>query len=294
MKAYKFLVGGIGILMLLGFLAVATPVAFADLKATEVVYSWDYAVSRYQNSMVVVPWDGGWSSFVHNIGFDTDVFISGTVGQPGYVNTPWAGYLDYAVAHMDNNPFGAPGFRTTRNWSLVFCDRDGDGSFPSGDLDISPPNGYMAPSQFIEFLPTVFTNQLQTCAQNVCEDELVTRLFINLDKNNDGVIDAAYRVGGVIGGAVRPICFYAEAQRPIETTVTWKGNPQARIAVGGGDKTVNFSPTPGGTTAVTLSSFNASMPDNTEIPMGLAITGVLGLISAVAGLGLWKFTQRTR
>ena len=41
------------------------PVAIqADLKATAVVYSWDFVAIKFQNSNVIIPWDGAWLPFL--------------------------------------------------------------------------------------------------------------------------------------------------------------------------------------------------------------------------------------
>ena len=52
----------------------------ADLKATAVVYAWDIVASKFQNSNVIIAWDGTWTPFLHELNFDTDEW---TVTDPG-------------------------------------------------------------------------------------------------------------------------------------------------------------------------------------------------------------------
>ena len=46
----------------------------ADLKATAVVYAWDIVASRFQNSNIIIAWDGTWVPFLHELNFDTDLW----------------------------------------------------------------------------------------------------------------------------------------------------------------------------------------------------------------------------
>ena len=48
--------------------------AKADLKATKAVYAWDRTALRYQNSNVIIYWDGGWVPFLHQLDFDNDLY----------------------------------------------------------------------------------------------------------------------------------------------------------------------------------------------------------------------------
>ena len=284
---------GLGALLLISMLALTAPIADAQLKQTNVVYAWEEkSPQRFQNSNVVVYWNGDWVPFLSQVDdeFNTTVFVSATLG----INTRYAGTMDYGLYHTDNNPAGVMGFQATRRWSLVWCDRTGDGSFDGADLSAANPTQYYT-TNFIETLPTIFVDQTVACSTGNCQDEIVTRLLVNMDKDNDGNIDAAYRVGGVIGGAVRPVCFYAEAQKPLLISgggAIWNGPLQARITAGGGDKTVTFNANYANPTAVTLTSFGGDANESADLVLPMAMVGLLG---AIAGVGVWKFrTMRKR
>jgi len=296
-----------GVVMLVGLMLLTAPAINAQLAATNVFYSWDYGTQNpgYQNSNITIFADGGWQPFLHQIigpgnngnEFDATTFISNVTTLTGTisVNTRWAGILDYSVNMTDTDGIGQ-GFRTTRNWSLVFCDRLQDrtqdnlppfGDFVKGDLTRFPPDEYMSTtplpttnrSLFIEFLPVIFQNQIQVCTTGTCSFQLVTRLLVNLDQDNNGQVDPQYLIpsGYRNAGQPAPLCFYAEAQRP--RVSNWAGNLQARIAAGGGDKTVNFRMNPA-PTAVSLSSFNVTTNNGGMPVVELAMVGlVLGAVS---------------
>jgi len=280
-----FLMLGALLLMLGALIFLTTSPTSAELATTSVVYAWDEDQNKYQNSLLEVYFDGGWVPFLHEIGedqFNTTLFVSPTLNA----NTRWAGTMDYAVYYTDNSPAGAQGFRTTRRWSLVWCDRAQkkatDPLPPDGDFtgdDLNAPNPFQYYNSFlIENLTVIFQNRVDAtqCGGN-CQDELVTRLFVSLDKDNDGTIDASYRVGNTLAGAVRKICFYAEAQKPIVTTGDiWGGNLQARISDNGGDKTVNFHANYATPSAVTVSDFRANSA-RTNYVIAFATLGVLAL-----------------
>ena len=48
--------------------------AQATLKATNVVYAWDRTALRYQNSNVIIYWDGFYVPFLHQLDFDRNTF----------------------------------------------------------------------------------------------------------------------------------------------------------------------------------------------------------------------------
>lgn len=305
MRMRKVLLSVSGILMLLAALLLAVPTINAQLAVTEVVYSWDYAASKYQNSNVVIYADGGWSPFLHQfIGrgtsgneFNATVLVTSVLAYdpPNYttqstysINTRWGGLMDYQVGITDTDGMGK-GFQTTRLWSLVFCDRikeqKNDPDPPGGDLggnDLAkiPPNEYLSSPYFIEYLPAVFIDQVENCTTGNCSKWLNTRLVVNLDKDGNGKIDPQY----LVNGQQAALCFYAEAKRP--TVANWGGNLQARIAAGGGDKTVNFSIKPA-PTAVSLSSFTAQPKGN---DLWVYWLGIAGLV--MGGLGALVFARR--
>lgn len=294
-----------GILMLLAAFLLAVPTLDAQLAVTNVVYSWDYSQSKYQNSNVIIYADGGWSPFLHQfIGpstsgseFNTTVLVTSVLAYdpPNYttqsmysINTRWGGLMDYQVGITDTDNVGK-GFQNTRLWSLVFCDRvkeqKSDPDPPGGDLgnnDLAkvPPNEYLSSPYFIEYLPAVVINQVENCTTGNCSKWLNTRLIVNLDKDGNGQIDPQY----LVNGQQAALCFYAEAKRP--TVANWGGNLQARIAVGGGDKTVNFS-IKAAPTAVSLSSFTAQPTGDN---LWVYWLGIVGLV--IGGLGALVFARR--
>jgi hypothetical protein len=234
---------GLSLLLLTGLLWAAN-VAQAQLKATAVVYAWDQAANKFQNSNVVVAFDGGWVSFLHELNFDGTKYPDAC--GPG-TSTEWAGVMEYGLYHEDNAPAGAAGFVESNAWQLVWCDRNGDGVFNKADLSVYPQN---RKTQYNSDSFLVVTKDVTTtCTSGNCATEIVTTIFVNIDRDCDGVPNSDIPPGG--------LCFYAEAKTPKTGTPFWSGPLQARISAGGGDKTVNFKPleVP---TAVTLASFAAT------------------------------------
>lgn len=232
----------IQLLVLVGLLL--APVAVhAELKANSAVYAWDVAAQKYQNSNVIVYWDGTWVPFVHELGWDRDGFDTSPYGGCGL--TPFAGIMEFGLYHTDNAPAGAPGFQETANWKLVDCDRDGDGRFDGDDLAAQPPQDFV----LYQDLDPLIQDEIVPCGTGNCQDEIVTTLYINLDTNCDGAIDA---------GVPTHVCFFAEARTPLELEVTWEQTLQARVTAGGGDKTVSFAPQGPPALHVELLSFEAA------------------------------------
>ncbi|MBI5031846.1 MAG: hypothetical protein HZB51_15055 [Chloroflexi bacterium] len=294
------------VVMLFGLLLLLVPVADAELALTNVVYSFDTASNNmgYQSAMVSIYADGAWQPFLHKfIGptksgneFNDTVFISNVVAsvngvtQTYQLNTPYAGLLDYSVSMTATNGIGQ-GFRTTRRWSLVYCNRtkaqNNDPTPPWGDLNnadlaLHPGNQYYTPTLLLKDLPTVFQNQVEPCGSGDgnCSYKLVTRLLVDIsDPNNPNAINPAYLIpaGNTNAGSPAALCFYAEAKRP--SIANWTGsNPQARISAGGGDKTVNFNFV-AYSTAVALSSFSANSTTDLPILPTLFVVGLLSIVS---------------
>lgn len=229
--------------------------------------------------------------------FDTRQFVDGNSnptgavcdGSNGTYTTQWAGIIELTVYNEDNNPAGAPGFQETRDWELALCDRNQNGQGiegGQGDLGTPPARddryivdktsldtdaylgntsfGYPAassvsPSGFIVTTSALKDVVRDPCPSGNCQKELITTLYINLDKDCDGSIDEPIATtvlkGYVPGDNKGPgLCFFAEARKPPPSTPSWGGNLQARIEAGGGAKTVNFSGTP---TVAVVSSFDA-------------------------------------
>jgi hypothetical protein len=259
--------GAVSILVLFGLLVavfvgllVITETAQAELKPTNVVDAWDYIDLQFKHSQVNIPFNGGWTSFWHEIKFDAfDTTAGNACPAPG---TTWAGQMEYGLYSVDNAPPGALGFIHTRNWELVDCDRNADGVFKNADLTVTPPTYRVAPvgADFTcDFAPTgthcilIGQDELNPCGTGNCAQEIVTTFDINLDLDCDGAIDHPLPSAG--------LCFYAEAQTayPAPGDPLWSTPLQARITVVGtaGDKTVNFTPA-FAPTAIDLASFGAA------------------------------------
>jgi hypothetical protein len=282
-------------LVVVGMLVVPVAVQ-ADLKATAVVYAWDFVANKFQNSNVIIPWDGTWIPFLHELNFDKDLWVV-DYGCSDGESTRWAGTMEYGLYHLDDNPAGAPGFQESQVWSLVSCDRNGDGSFDNADLsdplvlsgDLPPSAVYERPEVYAECTDPVtgdtsedgdYCRVLEAnpdeqdvpvgCGTGNCALEIVTTLRINLDQDCDGAVD---QVSPYTGKPMFPVdektgdpvmlCFYAEARTPTdaeqEGLPPWSNPLQARISAGGGDKTVTFNTTP---TAVELAAFEATAQGN--------------------------------
>ena len=70
------------ILVAMGAVLWASIAVNADLKATAVVYAWDEAAFKFQNSNVVINLDGGWTPFWHELNFDQDVWTESLSSSP--------------------------------------------------------------------------------------------------------------------------------------------------------------------------------------------------------------------
>lgn len=248
---------GVVLLALIGLLCRANAVQ-AALKATSVVYAWDINTSKFENGNVVINYDGGWVPFVHELNFDNEDYTY-TMADGNPCTTTLAGEMEYAFYYEDTD--GKEGFQESRNWSLVACDRDGDGDFDNADLSLplSVPftvyNDGPGGEEDHGYFSIASTDVVTPCTTGNCAFEKVTTMVLSIDENDaDGDPDCDYNPNLDIpaGG----LCFYAEARTPLTgaDAPIWNPGLQARISAGGGDKTVNFKPQP---TAVTLSSFKA-------------------------------------
>ena len=244
-------------------LLITTNVARADLKATNNAYAWESSTNQFLNSNVRITWNGSWEPFVHELNFDNDLY-TGVCSPRG---TRWAGTMEFGLYHEDNAPALAQGFQQTRNWSVVYCDRDGDGDFDNTDRRATPPTGY---TLYQTLDPGLLQDVETPCSTGNCALEIITTLEINLDQNCDGVRDVP---------VTTPMCFYAEALVPVAGPPYWSGPLQARITSGGGDKTVNFDPRH--PTAITLLGLNAASGAGGWPPLALAALVVIGLFAPV-------------
>ena len=142
--------GWIVLVIILGVLLTAG-VAYAQLKTTAVVYAWDITARKYQNSNVIINFDGTWVPFWHEFLFDGKPFLREDIlwvddygmleGYPGPCEEPdttvWEGVMYYGLYHTDIDQ--AAGFQDTHLWEIVDCDRTGDGAFDGADLSYTPP-----------------------------------------------------------------------------------------------------------------------------------------------------------
>ncbi|HUS70907.1 MAG TPA: hypothetical protein VM075_09075 [Anaerolineae bacterium] len=195
--------------------------------------------------------------------------------------------MELGLYNVDNAPDGAPGWRESRAWKLVACDRNGDGEFNNADLAVQPMD-YVLP--YTGGTLTVITkDQPVGCTTGNCKYEIVTTIFINTDSDCDGNQNTDIPAGG--------LCFYAEARTPvieIGSPLLWRGNIQARISTGGGDKTVNFDVKGARVgTAVTLASFTAKSAAHGSVPVTLwAMAALLGI--AALGVLTWRVHNERR
>lgn len=279
------------LLISLGLLVVLAGSVYAALLSTNVLSAWDWTTFRFENGNLRIIFDGDWEPFVHQLDFNTNTSTNQfprdypPLGSaPVYwacptppTSTIYAGIDEISLYHTDNAPVGGQGFQATRNWGLVYCDRDGDGDYDNDDLSIFPPTAWTpAPECYFNVL---YSDIVVPCSTGNCQDEIYSAFYINCDQDCDQVVDQPIPGGGY--------CLYWEAQKPDCSPPAWSGNFQARLSgiAGGGDKTINFSidcPT-----AVGVNSFGASM----ALP---ALAVVLPVGAGGAGLLVWRARRRKR
>lgn len=271
----------IPLLVLVGLLA-TTGIAQAQLKTTAVVYAWDFVAEKFENGNVVIPFDGTWVPFLHELKFDDDDYV-GAYPVGCTTATKWAGEMKYGLYNVDNDPAGAEGFQSTREWKLVACDRDGDGDFDNTDLGLPLAAGFAAYTG-AEFLVGP-VDVVEACTTGNCTSEIVTTIFVNTDSDCDGVQNDDIPAGG--------LCFYAEAETPVREAgdLIWSNPLQARIWAGGGEKTVNFKVEGDEPSAVTLASFETASQGNAVLLVGVVLLVTAAL---VAGVRLARSSDKTK
>ena len=264
-RLFKSPVRAVLILAVVALLVVPVAVQ-ADLKIVRAVDAWDFPQARWENGNVVIPWDGGWIPFVHELVFDAQILEDPAVCgyDPGIEGsgTEWAGTFYYGLYHEDNAPAGAPGFQASRMWSLVDCAMyDTTDPYDRASYFITecePPDGI---NDWCVVEPADQDVEV-ACALGNCAWEIVTTIKVNLDLLCDHAIDPG------LPSTPGALCFYAQARTPTEEQVLaggmWAQTLQARISASreetAGDKTVSFKP--GGVTAVELAAFDAVPQDN--------------------------------
>jgi len=300
---------GIPLLIAIGLLLTAV-VVYADMFTTEVVDAWDIGANppQYAHSLVTMVLDESWIPFWHKLRFDNDLYdytvdfpYTDALGHTTYytdvggcvapAQTAWEGMMDYAQYHEDNSPAGAYAFMRTRNWELVNCDRDGDDDFDGLDLKVSPAytRTTLAATTGSDWIYLVEQDRVDPgeCGGN-CLTEIITTLFVTLDHDCDGILDPEFATEAYPAG----ICFYAEAQTANSDLPVWKGNPQARITAGGGQKTVNFH-VETGTSDITLGSLTATWVEerSQSVILGAAIAVVA---AGTLGALVWRLRPARR
>jgi len=267
--------------------AFGTQSAKADIKATAPFYAWDRTDEQFKNSNIDLWLDPEWwIPLIHEFNNDNDPYLNAC----GTSSSIWAGELILGLGHVDTT--GGAGFQASRNWTIVECDRNGDGNFNNADLSVpvnegAPLYGFREWSGINDPLTFhLISRDVETnCTTGNCATELLTTMFVNLDPDCDNIpghaTDPTYDIPP--GG----LCFYAEAQPSALGSLNWEGNLQARIEAGGGDKTVNFSVR--GPNAVTINSFTATPQRNFTL-FYIAI----GAVAAILFVGLGAFNTKRK
>ena len=142
-----------GILALVLVALLVVPVAVqAELKATELAYTWDQSEEdwAWEWGHATVMFDGNWIPLLHEVRFDD---LEGRVledGEPDFcgdgVTHLYSGWVQYGLPHLDTDPEDAEGFQSSdlfpddprTGWVLRECDLDGDLDWDGDDLIVSP------------------------------------------------------------------------------------------------------------------------------------------------------------
>jgi hypothetical protein len=255
-------------LVMVGLLVVPVAVQ-ANVAIYSWVYAWNFVASRFEYSNVIIPWDGTWVPFLHELNFDFRQWPE-PQGCAAGETTRWAGNIDFGLHHVDNAPLDAPGFQASRNWSLISCDRNGDGSFDNADLT-APPSPYDRPVIYAECdsagtycrVEELERDVVTDCTSVDCLQEIVTTIRVNLDQDCDGAVDSLFPTNPTTG-APDMVCFFTEARTPTFAEQAglpaWSNPLEARISVVLGEKVVDF--TVEQPTAVELAAFEAAPQDD--------------------------------
>ncbi len=275
-KKLKLFKSAAVLLTLLAVLLTAQ-VASAQLVVTNVFYSWDPSQNKLQNSLIVADWDSSYIPLLHQFTFNTTLYDTSTHAGAGATvcgSTRYAGVIQMGLHNTRSD--GTTAFLDSRDWKIVDCDLNGDGSFNNADLSVNP---FMNYNELTDLEIIVISEDVPTAGSSAngctgqCAQTLITTLYVNTDLDCNGVQDVA-------ASRTSPFyCYYAEAQLTDEATGNaWSsGNAQARVAAGGGSKTVNFRPdfTP---TAISLTEFTAGGAQSLAWAFGAALLGVSILI----------------
>ena len=284
-------VRGLLALFLVGLLVVPIAVQ-AELKATELAYTWDESDEgwEWEWGHATVMFDGDWIPLLHEVRFDD---LEGRVledGEPDFCDDGlthlYSGWIEYGLPHLDTDPDDALGFVSSdyfpddprTGWWLIDCDLNGDGVWDRDD-DLT-----VHPDSILDRGPLVECNEGAEIEEDVpcwippdeegvpwhdlvmsppsatdvhVKKELSTRLLINLDTDCDGDVDDDDAEGALDLKMVAEntgLCVFFRALTPEyeEGQDEWSFPLPVRITDADGAKTLMLSPT-----AVELASFNA-------------------------------------
>ena len=144
---------GILALVLVGLLAVPIAVQ-AELKATELAYTWDISAENWswEWGHATVMFDGGWIPLLHQVRFDDLEERDLEPGEPDIcgdgITHLYSGWIEYGLPHLDTDPEDALGFLSSdRNpdpevtdWVLIDCDLNLNTIWDRDDLTVPPEN----------------------------------------------------------------------------------------------------------------------------------------------------------
>jgi hypothetical protein len=251
----------IAVYTLLAVLLLFAGAAQADVAVSNPLYAWDKNVQIFKSSDAILRWDNSYLPFLTELSFDPQPYFPAACPESG---SRWSGELTFSLYHVDNDPYLAQGFQSTRNWRLVDCDRNGDGLFDSSDLSAQPPEGF---STLMTLTPQAVDVHVP-CTSQHCQEEIVTTVEINLDGNCDGLRDPMYPAH---------VCFYSEARSPqAGLDPYWRGYIQAQVSTPGNTQVVNFiiqNPT-----AVSVTKFGATSAATSKGSLALSLVMIVGAI----------------
>ena len=105
---------GVLALVMVGLLV--APIAVqAELKATSLAYSWDMTSGEFEWGHVTIQWDGSWIPLLQEVYFD-HLDRPPEPGEPQICADPskttrYAGWMEYGLPYLDNDPPDARGFQ---------------------------------------------------------------------------------------------------------------------------------------------------------------------------------------
>ena len=254
---------GVLALVMVGLLV--APIAVqAELKATSLAYSWDMTSGEFEWGHVTIQWDGSWIPLLQEVYFD-HLDRPPEPGEPQICAEPskttrYAGWIEYGLPYLDNDPPDARGFQASREWTLVDCDLNQDGNWDDDDLLVGPylPAGAEVLAECTEGgtnCNILYQDEAQDCSVSTsehCTNELATMLLISIDTDCDGSVDDPRFTDAAA------LCVYSEALTPEYEPGEdfWTFPLPVRITDADGAKTLMLYPDPASPTAVELASFS--------------------------------------